>query len=424
MLWLVFLLSLLLIIVFHECGHFWVARLFHVAVERFSIGFGRPIFKWISPKYGTEFVLSPILLGGYVHFSQKNVLHQRQFETLARWKKILILLAGPVANILLAFMLMTIVFKLDVYEPIAIVGKLQRNSFLLQKGIKEGSRVLRCNDIPVSSWSDVLEHWQTQHQNTLVFKVNGYDKTMHVVIPAMLSQEDMFQKLGFLPYIHPLPAIVGGFTDDAKIRLQGLAIGDEILEVNHESVNSLQEISAFLKMHPDEQIQVKVKRQKKILNLNLSIAHQIEGSKRVGFMGIRALPFSEFPQWFVKKHYSWLDASIQSAKWMKKIIHWQLVTFSQGVEVSGPIGMVRAAQDAWALSLKAYLLFLVWLNIGIGFLNLLPIPILDGGQCLLLIIGKWFPAIEKEKNKKMILILSLFILFGLLMVGTLNDWSR
>lgn len=421
MYWLVFLFSLLLIIVFHECGHFFVARFFHVAIDRFAIGFGKPLLRYRSPKHSTEFVLAPILLGGYVHFSEKNVLDHLRFDTLARWKKILILLAGPMANLLLALILMTIVFKMDVYEPIAVVGEMKKHSFLQEQGIMRGSKVLQCNDAFVSSWSDVMEHWRSQGSNTLVFQLNGHGKTMHVVVPSYLTKDDLFQSLRFSPYIHPLPAIIGGFTQDSRAQAQGLKLGDEILEINRQPVQSLQDVSLILKDHPDERVEMKIKRQGQLLQLSFWLGHQRKGNKRVGFIGIKANPFSQFPQWYVKKQYSWINASIQSFKWIKKILQLQLLSFRQGVEVSGPIGMVRAAQDAWALSLKAYLLFLVWLNMGVGVLNLLPIPMLDGGQCLLLIIGKWMPAVEKEKNKKMLLKLSLLLLMTLFILGIFHD---
>lgn len=420
--WLIFLFSLLFIIIFHECGHFFVARFFRVAIARFSIGFGKPLYRRVSTKHATEFVLSPILLGGYVQFSEKKHLDELTFETLARWKKILILLAGPMANILLALILMTVVFKMDVYEPIAIVGELQSDSFLQQQGIPQGAKVLRCNDNRVKSWSDVMDHWQVQGKNSLVFQINGHDKTMQVFVPEFFKQDDLFQALGFSPYIYPLPAIIDGFTKDSKAYAQGLMIGDEILELNHQKVHSLQDVSLFLKDYPDQKIKIKIKRKKEILHLSIKLGHQKQGKFRIGFLGIRALPFSQFPQWYEKKQYSWFEATVKSLKWIKKILHWQLTSMGKGVEVSGPVGMARAAHDAWVLSFKAYLLFLVWLNMGVGILNLIPIPILDGGQCLLLVIGKWIPAIEKEKNKKLILTLSLIMLCAMLLLGILHDW--
>lgn len=419
--WLIFLFSLLLIIVFHECGHFIAARFFQVSIDKFVIGFGKPLLRWKSTKHATEYILAPIVLGGYVQFSEKDVLHHVRFETLARWKKMLVLLAGPLANIFLALILMTIVFKMDFYEPIAIVGKVKEHAFLHQQGIGQGARVLQCNDASVLSWSDVIAHWHHQGNNILIFRYNGHEKTVHLIVPLSLTQEDLFQSLGFSPYIHPLPAIVGGFTQDSSAPAQGLKIGDELLEINRQEVHSLQDVSVILKSIPDELVQLKIKRQGQLIQLSLWLGHQREGHKRVGFIGIKAIPFSKLGSWYVKKHYSWLDATFQSFKWIRKILIWQFLSFRQGIEVSGPMGMARAAQDAWALSLKAYLLFLVWMNMGIGILNLLPIPILDGGQCMMLVIGKWIPAIEKEKYKKFLLRLSLLMLIALFLLGVIND---
>ena len=118
--WMIVILSFVIIILLHELGHYLVARCFGVAVARFSIGFGRPIFLWRSKKQLTKFTFAPILLGGFVQFAEKSKKNYRLFSELASWKKILILLAGPAVNLLIAMAVLSVVLKADIYEPKAI----------------------------------------------------------------------------------------------------------------------------------------------------------------------------------------------------------------------------------------------------------------------------------------------------------------
>ncbi len=418
--------SLIAIIVIHELGHFTVARIFGVAVERFSVGFGKPLLSWTSQKHFTQFTFSPILIGGFVKFSEKPFLNHQVFDEIKRWKKILILLAGPFANFLLALVLMTVVFKIDSYEPIAYVEKIYPNSILETKKILPFSQIIRCNDRAVRTWSEVLGSIQENQKNRVTFKINADNKQTTIELPNLKHKEDFFKILGFEPYVFEMPAIIGGFTPASKGQNQGLKVGDKILSIQGKKVNNIHQVSKILRDYPYQRVLIEIERNHQRLELWLSVGGKHIGQQTIGFLGITSLTFAEFPQWYKKIHYSWAAALMQSCHVTTRLFHFQLSTWFHGSDnlrqISGPIGIVKTAQDALGLSLKAYLFFVVWLNLGVGILNLLPIPILDGGQCVILLLAKWVPAIESEKIKNSLLAMSILFIFSLMLLGTFNDW--
>ncbi|HBB52427.1 MAG TPA: RIP metalloprotease RseP [Legionellales bacterium] len=420
----VFLLSLVLMIVFHELGHFLVARLFRVAIARFSIGFGPALLSWTSKKHLTKFTLSPILLGGYVKFSDKSFQHHHRYEDLRRWKKICILLAGPFANVILAMFLMVFVMKMERYEPIAAIGKVYPQSVLEKKGITSRSQIIRCNDISIHSWPELERALDHRQANLLVIEDSqGMRKT--VELPATRSMDLFFKTLGFEPYIFPMPAIVGGFSKDSPAQKQGLLVGDEIKKINENLVQDLNQLSLWIKQNPNKTVNLEIIRHGQKQSLSIRLGEQVRNHLTYGLLGITALPFSDFPQWFQLNQPTWWQAINDSFNMTWKLSLLQLHSWGQVQDVlkqvSGPVGMVRTAQEAWSMSTKAYLLFLSWLSIGVGMINLFPIPILDGGQCLLLLVGKFFPAIEKEKYKKFLFLISFVLILSLMTVGLIND---
>jgi len=246
-----------------------------------------------------------------------------------------------------------------------------------------------------------------------------------IEVPAMKNMDLFFKTLGFEPYIYPIPAIVGGFSKDSPAQKQGLLLGDEIKKINQTPIQDLNQLSSWVKQHPHQAVDLEIGRHGQKLNLKIRLGEQVRNHLSSGFLGITALPFSNFPQWFQLKQSTWGQAIKDSFEMTWQLSLLQLRSWGQVKDVlkqvSGPVGMVKTAQEAWSMSIKAYLLFLSWLSIGVGMINLFPIPLLDGGQCLLLVLGKFCPFIEKEKYKKLLFLMSFVLILGLMTVGLIND---
>jgi regulator of sigma E protease len=420
----IFLLSLVLIIVFHELGHFMVARIFHVAIARFSIGFGPALCSWTSKKHLTQYSLCPILLGGYVKFAENKFPNHRVYEHLSRWKKIFILLAGPIANLVFAMFLMVFVVKMDTYEPKTFIGKISKQSILEKKGISTLSKIIRCNDKPILTWSDLDNALNKRQSNLLVFE-NSQGMRQSLEIPKIQNTDKFFKLLGFEPYLYPIPAVIGGFSKNSPAQKQGLMLSDKIIKIDETSIQNLTQLSFWVKNHPNKKVTLEILRKGQKQTLSIVLGEQHQNHQTYGLLGVTSLPFSAFPNWFQLIKHSWLEAVNIAFKMTWKLTLLQFHSWGQVQDVfnqiSGPVGIVKTAQEAWTISSKAYLLFLAWLSIGVGIINLLPIPILDGGQCLILLLGKFFPSLEKEKIKNLLFFISLVMILSLMTVGLVND---
>ena len=420
------ILSFVIIILLHELGHYLVARCFGVAVARFSIGFGRPIFLWRSKKQLTKFTFAPILLGGFVQFAEKSKKNYRLFSELASWKKILILLAGPAVNLLIAMAVLSVVLKADIYEPKAIIGKIYNDSILAAYGISSQAEIIACNDTQVASWSELLQALHERRGNTLAIKFGN--KVVNILLPPISDKQNFFKIVAFEPYVFEFPPVIGSFTADSPAKKQGLEVGDRILSIEGIAVNSLEALLQELKNYPEKQINLVVLHGKQKMTRQIQLGLRYSNNQKVGFLGIRSQPLATYPHWFHKVNYSWSQVLTKVIHIIGGLIKIQALawkdTRTSYDKIAGPIGIIKTAQESFKVSINTYLFFIVWLNVGIFFLNLLPIPILDGGQCLIILLAHWFPAIEKKTNKDLIVFLSIVLVFALFILGTLNDMQN
>lgn len=425
---LIFVLTISALVLVHELGHFSVAKCFNVSVAVFSIGFGKPLFKWINPKNKTEFRCSPILLGGYVRFSEESLSESGTilFEYLPLWKKILILLAGPMANLLCAFLALIIFFKMESYTLIPYIGEVAPHSLGHKLGFKKGQRIIAVNHHTVNSWEEVLEVVR-QPQKQLLIDINKSKEIEINDSKQIINVKNFFNTLGLKPMLPEIPTIIGKIQADSVAETIGLKTGDKILSINGQQLKTMYQLSDYVSKHPNQKVTISVERKNKILNLSCVIEQISRGRHHFGKLGITTLDFKYYPQWFHYHKESWFGALHKSSIAIQHFFKMQfLVWFNLKDElsqISGPIGMVRAADQAWTIGIKTYLFFVIWLNIGLAVVNLLPIPILDGGQCVMLFLNKLFPRFLNQSRQKVIVLWSILFLSGLFLVGLFNDCS-
>lgn len=418
-------------VLFHELGHFWVARLFHVAIETFSIGFGKALFSYRSRKHQTEFRIAPILLGGYVRFAEDSSCHPKQqlIRDLSLWKQLCILLAGPFANLLLAFLALVVFFKLGSYTLVPYVGDLEKQSLAGQIGFEKGQRILAVNDHQVNSWDDVVN--DVFHQESIKFSVVNADELnkhdlYYQSTKSLGHEQDFFSWLGFKPLLPKIPAIVGSVQKNSSAEMAGIREGDQIISIDDLKIHHMAQLSEYISTHPDASVQLRWLHGSQLISKKVILQSRQEQQRKIGQLGFASATFDHFPQWFYFNEYSWGGA-------FKKAITttWDFLSLQLGVwlhfdehlgNVSGPIGMAKAADHAWSIGFKMYLIYIVWLNIGLAIINLLPIPVLDGGQCVVLILKKFFPKVLNEERSKLINICSFVLLTGLFFLGLMNDW--
>lgn len=429
---LIFIATLVFLVLFHEFGHYIVARIFNVAIEAFSIGFGKPLWKRRSSKYGTEFRFSPILLGGYVKFSEKDMHHSREvlYESIKPWKKILILLAGPGFNILLAWFGLVAFFKIDFYTLKPYIGSVAAHSLAEQVGFKPNQLIVSVDEQPVNTWNQVIEKLGQYQASNKIECRDGQtqERSTHRITKAMVKDKfSFFEDLGFKPFHPSLPAIIGRVLANGPADKAGLQPGDQIVKLGTQSIQSMDELIQSLNQQVSNELRIewirRGQRYQCVIHPDIVVVQQ----KRVSRLGIASKELSAFPQWYVKQQYSWQEAMVKAWQTLIFLLKTQLLGWAHfdmnTHQISGPIGMARAADEAWKVSPRSYLMYVVWINLGLAIINLFPLPVLDGGQCIIVLLQSLFPRLFNHKRHQFLMILSMMILLGLFFLGLINDWT-
>ena len=433
-----------ILIAIHEFGHFIVGRMCNIHIYRFSIGMGPVIYKKLD-KHGTEFALSALPLGGYVAFHTEKATEQEldllqpltpeqnasTFESRPKWQRALVMLAGPVANFLLAIGILSTIFASSVERQfIPEVTTISSSYFQENSSLKGGDVLIAINNKRVSSLQDIRLELLSLSGKTgtidFVFlsSLNRSEYTVSLPVTDYLSNQDEQNEpenfMGFNLSMKLQPTI-GAIAKDSLARVNGLKVNDRILEVNNQLINSFEDVQIFLRDYQGTDINLKVERESKtvFLNIPLGVRKNPDGleEKYIGVMpGLKRSIFESF----YKGAYETYNLSLKTLMFVGKMITRDLGTQN----LSGPIGIVKMAGDTANAGLLPFLYLMALLSISLGVLNLLPIPVLDGGQLVMLGIEavRGSPMSEKMEN--------LFFMSGWVAVGSLmifaiyNDISK
>ena len=433
-----------ILIAIHEFGHFIVGRMCNIHIYRFSIGMGPVIYKKLD-KHGTEFALSALPLGGYVAFHTEKAIEQEldllqpltpeqnasTFESRPKWQRALVMLAGPVANFLLAIGILSTIFASSVERQfIPEVTTISSSYFQENSSLKGGDVLIAINNKRVSSLQDIRLELLSLSGKTgtidFVFlsSLNRSEYTVSLPVTDYLSNQDEQNEpenfMGFNLSMKLQPTI-GAIAKDSLARVNGLKVNDRILEVNNQLINSFEDVQIFLRDYQGTDINLRVERESKtvFLNIPLGVRKNPDGleEKYIGVMpGLKRSIFESF----YKGAYETYNLSLKTLMFVGKMITRDLGTQN----LSGPIGIVKMAGDTANAGLLPFLYLMALLSISLGVLNLLPIPVLDGGQLVMLGIEavRGSPMSEKMEN--------LFFMSGWVAVGSLmifaiyNDISK
>ena len=432
------------LIAIHEFGHFIVGRMCNIHIYRFSIGMGPVIYKKLD-RHGTEFAISALPLGGYVAFHTEKAGEQEldlmqsltpeqnesTFESRPRWQRALVMLAGPAANFILAIGILSLIFANSVERQfIPEVSNISSTFIQENSSLKDGDVLIAINNKTVNSLQDIrLELLSLSGTTGIIDFIFSRDMNMSeikVSIPVenYLSNPDEQNApenfMGFNLSLKLQPT-VGAIAKNSFAYEYGLRVNDRILEVNSQSIKSFEDLQTFLTNYQGTDIDLKVKRENQIeyFNIPLGIRKNIDGfeEKYIGIMpGIKRSIFESFS----KGAYETYNLSLKTLTFVGKMITRDLGTQN----LSGPIGIVKMAGDTANAGLLPFLYLMALLSISLGVLNLLPIPVLDGGQLVMLGVEavRGSPMPEKIEN--------LFFMFGWIAVGSLmifaiyNDISK
>jgi regulator of sigma E protease len=447
-----FIVTIGVLVTIHEYGHFQVARWCGVKVLRFSIGFGKPLWKKTFGKDKTEFVLAAIPLGGYVKFLDENELKheenptqytksdlQRAFNRQGVWKRIAIVSAGPVANLLLAIVLYWGLFILGVTGMRPIIGVVEENSLAAQASLKSGEIIQKIAGKPVSSWQEArwaLLEESLENKTVLIEAVNNNNELLqHSLSFTGINNDaeiDVLEKIGLAPFKPSIPAIVGEILPDSAAEKAGLLSNDKILRIDGAEVSDWEQVVNIIQSSAGKKIQFEIERAQKTMRITATPEAIKVGNQTIGRMGAGVrLDQAELSKLLITLNYSPLvslqkavektwDTSIFSLKMLGRMITGKV----SWKGISGPVTIADYAGQSANLGLKTFLGFLALVSISIGVLNLLPIPVLDGGHLMYYMteLLKGSPVSEKTMlaGQKIG-----FGLLGLLMtIALFNDFTR
>jgi regulator of sigma E protease len=432
------------LIAIHEFGHFIVGRMCKIHIYRFSIGMGPVIYKKID-KHGTEFALSALPLGGYVAFHTEKAADEEldliesltpeqktnTFESKPKWQRALVMLAGPVANFILAIVILSVIFSNSVERQfIPEVSAISSQYLLQNSALQDGDVLTAINGRDVSSLQDIrlelLSLSGTSGVIEFMFETGARQSQFTVSIPVenyLSNADEQNAPENFMGFdlSMKLQPTVGVIAKDSKALEAGLMVNDRILAVNSQSINSFGDLQIFLKDYRGPDIDVKIQRGEKTIFLKIPLGIRINADgaeeKYIGIMpGLKRSLFDSF----LKGSYETYNLSVKTLTFVGKMITRDLGTQN----LSGPIGIVKMAGDTANAGLLPFLYLMALLSISLGVLNLLPIPVLDGGQLVMLGIEavRGSPMPEKMEN---LFYMSGWVAVGFLMIfAVFNDISK
>jgi regulator of sigma E protease len=450
-----FIVAVSLLVTVHEYGHFWVARRLGFKVLRFSVGFGKPIFERAG-KDGTVYTLASLPLGGYVKLLDERegpvptAELSRSFTRKPPWQRILVLLAGPAFNIVFAILVLWGMLWAagDIKDVRPVVGDVMKDSIAARAGLHSGDEILSVGEAPegghpivrrdvvfrlldsisADGKATLYVRGKDGNRHTAVLNVGGSEARRKLTEPAAL-----FTGLGFEFWEPPIPAVIGAVMDDAPAGKAGLKKGDEITEINGKPITDFRDlVAATAAAQPGDTLALRYKRgsEERSVRIAVGTTKNPEG-KTVGYIGVRpAAP--KIPDSMIVTTkltpVTALTAASQEAWDMTALqarLVWRMMMGQVSLKnLSGPLSIAEFAGESASDGVTPFLSFLVLISLSLGFLNLLPIPILDGGQVVFQLVEwlKGSPLSERAQAFGQQVGIALLIL--LMGVALFNDIAR
>ncbi len=444
---LAFIVALGVLITFHEFGHYWVARRCDVKILKFSVGFGRAIYKKQFGKDNTEFIIAALPLGGYVKMLDeregdvKEEELPRAFNYKPLWQRFAIVSAGPIFNFVFAIFAYWIIFVVGVNGLKPFIGNVEPSSISSQSGLATGQEILSINEVKTPTWSAVLDKLVNHTVNGDVINIDVIDsddiqKKIEIDLSRIsideMAEGKLLDALGLSVVELKLAAIIGEVLPDGVAEKSGLLQYDEILSVNKEVMTSWGEWVEIIRKNPDKVLEVEVLRGDAIIMIEMIPERIRSDNEIIGRIGAAAFrPDDLFDSYFTKEIYSLPYAFVKALKktWEMSVLTLRvlgkmIIGEASVKNLSGPISIAKYAGQSADIGLVAFFSFMAIVSVSLGVLNLLPVPLLDGGHLMFylveLVIGKPVSETAQILGQQV----GLVLLLGLMSIAIFNDIAR
>lgn len=436
-----FLITLAILIIIHEYGHFWVARRCGVKVLRFSVGFGKPIWQKVG-KDGTEYVLAPIPMGGYVKMLDEREMpvseEQAQFafnrQSLA--KRVAIVSAGPIANLIFAILAYWMLFVVGVSGIKPIIDDVHPASIAAQAGLNPSDEILQVDGKRTPTWNSVykalIQKAEYGERTEILVLTSGIEQQYALVIPQVSIDQasSILDKIGIEPLRPAIKPVLGEIVPDSPAQKAGLKEGDVLLSSQQQTIDNWSKWVELIQASAGKELNIEIQRNEQRLTLILTPQAGDDGKGRIG-AAVDASQ-STIPQELqAELSYGPVEAVWQaviqtwdfSSSTLKSL--WGMITGKVSTDnLGGPISIAQIAGSSAEQGVTSFISFLAMISITLGILNLLPIPMLDGGHLAMFAVeavrGKPISEITQMQIQKvgfLILIMVMFIAF-------FNDLTR
>ncbi|MEG9608325.1 sigma E protease regulator RseP [Citrobacter portucalensis] len=439
-----FIIALGVLITVHEFGHFWVARRCGVRVERFSIGFGKALWRR-TDKSGTEYVIAMIPLGGYVKMLDERAepvapeLRHYAFNNKTVGQRAAIIAAGPIANFLFAIFAYWLVFIIGVPGVRPVIGEITPNSIAAQAQIQPGTELKAVDGIETPDWDAVrlqlVSKIGDEHTTLSVAQFGSnqrQDKTLdlrHWTFEP--DKEDPVSSLGMRPRGPQIEPVLSEVQVNSAASKAGLQAGDRIVKVNGQSLTQWMTFVTLVRDNPDTPLVLDIERQGSSLSLTLTPDSKQVNGKAEGFAGVvpKVIPLPD--EYKTVRQYgpfsAILEASDKTWQLMKLTVSMlgKLITGDVKLNnLSGPISIAQGAGMSAEFGIIYYLMFLALISVNLGIINLFPLPVLDGGHLLFLAIEKLKGGPVSERVQDFSYRIGSILLVLLMGLALFNDFSR
>ncbi|SDY32955.1 RIP metalloprotease RseP [Nitrosomonas sp. Nm33] len=442
-----FVVALGVLITFHEFGHYLVARWSGVKVLRFSIGFGQPLFKKRLGKDQTEWVIAALPLGGYVKMLDEHegeVLPQelpRAFNRQSVAKRFAIVAAGPIANFLLAILLYWFLFMSGVSGLKPLLGPVKPSTPAAFSAFKEGETIVKIGNEPVATWQDVrwilLTHAIDHDPEVTVETANDRGEIFWRKLD--LSSVDtgdvdanFLEKIGLVNYQPIMAPIIGQVITGGAGYRAGLHVGDEVLAVDNKDMSNWEEFVKEIRAKPGQSLTLEILRDGKTMDIPITPDKTVDGNAEIGKIGVAPKIDQEaIAKLLVNVSYPAGTALLKALDKTWEVTFFTLRMLGKMVlgevswkNMSGPITIADYAGQSAKMGMIAYLGFLALISVSLGVLNLLPIPVLDGGHLMYYVIEIFKGTPLSEKAMAIGQQIGMAVLFTLMVFAIYNDIYR
>ncbi len=441
----IFLLGPLIAI--HEFGHYWVARKLGVKVLVYSIGFGPTVLKWTSKKSGIQYQLSALPLGGYVKMLDEregNVPEQDlpyAFNRQSPWKRIAIVAAGPLINLIFAIVLFWILFLPAQEQLNTRIGKVLPNTVAAAAQMQVGDKITAIDGLQTSTWEKLNYALVDRAGETgsIAVQVERQGQLQNFNLPIQNFLKDQSQSpletLGFVPYRPVIPAVVDKLSADGAAIRQGMREGDRIVAIDGIKMNDWFDVVDKVQKSPEKLLKIDVLRQGQLVHLQVMPQGQRDNMGNVsGVLGIQNNPGKvmtipqEYKQTLQYNPAEALLMAVDKTGQISGMILNSMAKMLRGLigldNLSGPITIAKVAGQSAEMGWQTFISFMALMSVSLGILNLLPIPMLDGGHLVYYFIEAIRGKPVSEQIQLVGLKIGMVLLGSMMLLALFNDFMR